>query len=67
MKVYGDNYGLFEIECTGLKKIRGSEDKDCRSSEHNPPTHIVLDAGEYEYTCPACGHVQKFTIPLITC
>lgn len=35
----------------------------CRSSEHNPPTMIVLDPGEYEYTCPDCGHKQVFTVP----
>jgi rubrerythrin len=37
------------------KKIADGQ-KHCRSREHEPPMHIVLDAGAtYEWTCPACG------------
>lgn len=30
----------------------------CRHPEHNPPGHIVLQPGVYEYTCPGCGRTQ---------
>jgi len=51
----------------GLRKISGDEMKYCTSSEHNPPKHIVLEPGRYEYVCPSCGHKQIFTVPKITC
>lgn len=50
----------------GLKKIRDAK-KICLSSEHNPPTQIVLSPGTYEHECPSCGHRQRFTVPNITC
>lgn len=57
----------------GLKRISdGDEDKKwitskpCLSPEHNPPSHIVLQPGTYEYTCPSCGTTMRFTIPYIT-
>jgi hypothetical protein len=31
--------------------------KPCHHPEHNPPGHIVLPPGRYEYTCPGCGRV----------
>ena len=31
----------------------------CNSPEHNPPTHIYLEPGEYDYVCPVCGHKQR--------
>lgn len=34
-----------------------NEKQACSSTEHLPPTHIVLPAGRYEYTCPECGNV----------
>ena len=39
----------------------------CRHPEHNPPGHIVLEDGTYEYECPACGkitiiHVNRPTL-----
>jgi hypothetical protein len=38
------------------RKISGPE-KVCRSPEHEPPMHMVLEAGAtYEWTCPTCGH-----------
>lgn len=48
----------------GLKKIE--EFKPCLSPEHQPPSHIVLSPGKYEYTCPACGEKTVFTVPSIT-
>lgn len=47
-----------------LEKI--SEPDVCLDPEHNPPTHIVLEPGTYKYTCPSCGKVTVFTVPLIT-
>lgn len=34
----------------------------CRHPEHNPPCHIYLNDGNYQYTCPSCGHIQTFTV-----
>ena len=42
-----------------LKKVK---DAPCISPLHEPPMHIVLKPGEYEYTCPSCGEVTKFTV-----
>jgi len=49
----------------GLRKIEGKKwiKKQCMSPEHNPPMHIVLQPGTYEYVCPACGNKIKFTVP----
>jgi hypothetical protein len=53
-----------------LKKINdkpnGYIGKICRHSEHNPPMHIVLEPGTYEYICPGCGNKTVFDVPLIT-
>jgi len=47
----------------GLRKIRDFEPQEtCTSPEHNPPNMIVLSPGEYEYTCPKCGHTQRFFV-----
>ena len=51
---------------SGLRKI-GELEKPCLSPEHNPPMHIVLAPGVYEYECPSCGKIMKFTVPLIFC
>jgi hypothetical protein len=48
-----------------LRKIKNAE-KPCFHPEHNPPMHIYLEAGTYEYICPSCGKVTIFTVPLIT-
>lgn len=46
-----------------LKKIADLDKSEfCISSEHNPPTMIVLPDGVYEYTCPSCGHITTFTV-----
>lgn len=39
----------------------------CLDSAHNPPGHIALPPGLWEYTCPSCGHVTTLDVPLITC
>ena len=40
--------------------------KRCTHPEHEPPKHIVLESGTYRHTCPGCGKVVEFTVPLIT-
>lgn len=62
----GDNLN-FEPKKGGLKKISGPPKSPCLSPEHNPPSHMVFEPGTYEYTCPKCGKVTIFTVPLITC
>lgn len=49
-----------------LRKIRDFPGV-CMSTEHYPPNMMVYDPGEYEWTCPQCGHITLFTIPRITC
>lgn len=39
----------------------------CNSPEHNPPMHIVLKPGVWEWTCPKCGATQTIVVPKITC
>lgn len=34
----------------------------CLSLEHDPPTHIVLEPGVYEYACPSCERTVRFTV-----
>ena len=47
----------------GLRKIREFTPQEiCRHLEHNPPMHIVLSPGVYEYTCPGCGKTITFTV-----
>lgn len=48
-----------------LKKIDSSKPKICKNPEHNPPMHIYLGPGDYEYKCPECGHMQIIHIPEI--
>ena len=44
-----------------LQKIRDLPEP-CISPEHNPPMKIALSAGEYEWTCPACGNKIQFVV-----
>jgi len=37
----------------------------CSHPEHNPPSHIVLPPGEWEYECPGCGSKVKISSPSI--
>jgi hypothetical protein len=50
----------------GLRKIK-EPIVPCLSNEHNPQSHMVYSPGTYEYTCPLCGNVTIFTVPLISC
>jgi len=36
--------------------------KSCLSPEHVPPSHIVLENGVYEHTCPSCLAKTIFTV-----
>lgn len=38
----------------------------CQHPEHNPPTMMVFEPGEYEHTCPNCGKKQRFIVGRIT-
>jgi hypothetical protein len=52
----------------GIKKIKDYSPKEiCLHPEHNPPGMMVFEPGEYEHTCPACGKITRFVVPLITC
>lgn len=48
-----------------LKKIAEPPAPPCSHPCHNPPSHIALSPGVYEHTCPACGTVTRFTVPMI--
>lgn len=37
-------------------------EKKCRSKEHTPPMHIVLEPGVYEYECPDCGEKKIINV-----
>lgn len=49
-----------------LRKIAEIK-KACRHPEHNPPSHIVLETGIYEYTCPGCGETYRFRVEERAC
>ena len=50
---------------SGLQKITNAEPTPCMSPEHDPPQHIALEPGTYEYTCPACGQKTTLIVPHI--
>lgn len=50
----------------GLVKKIADIEKPCMSPQHNPPSHMYLEAGVYEYICPSCGETTQFTVPLRT-
>ena len=52
------------IDCSNLRKIR--DIKPCLDPAHNPPSHLYLEAGEYEWTCPSCGKKVEFIVPSVT-
>lgn len=52
----------------GFRKIeKPDEPRPCISREHEPPGNIVLQPGDYEYECPACGKVTYIHVPEIWC
>lgn len=40
-------------------------ERPCLNPDHDPPKYMVFKPGRYKHTCPACGHVQYFTVPAI--
>jgi hypothetical protein len=61
---YGTGGGIRYGGKDGLRKI-GEAKMPCIHPEHNPPTHIVLEPGLYEYECPGCGRKITFSVPAI--
>lgn len=49
-----------------FKRIEDGEKYDpvrpCLHPEHNPPMHIVLGPGTYEWACPNCGRKQTVVV-----
>lgn len=39
----------------------------CMHPGHQVPGFQVFPAGTHEHTCPSCGNVIVFTVPLIWC
>ena len=67
--IEGTNGDFFveDLKPGGFKKIKDYTKKVCLNPSHNPPSHMYLEPGLYEYTCPSCGHTVTLNIPLITC
>lgn len=57
--------GLKPKKRGGFRKIAEPRENICQHPNHNPPGHIVLGPGTYEYTCPGCGASQIVRVPLI--
>jgi hypothetical protein len=38
----------------------------CTHPDHDPPKYMVFKPGVYEHTCPGCGRVVQFTVPIKT-
>ncbi len=48
-----------------LRKISTPEEDrvaQCRDPGHRLPSHIVLENGVYEWTCPGCGGKTTFRV-----
>lgn len=41
-----------------------AESRPCPSPEHGPPSLRVFSPGIYEHTCPLCGYVTRFVVPV---
>ena len=48
-----------------IKHEPPSPQESCRSIDHNPPMHIVLQPGTHVWQCPACGTTQDVHVPSI--
>jgi predicted RNA-binding Zn-ribbon protein involved in translation (DUF1610 family) len=49
-----------------FRKISDVHDEHCKHPEHNPPMHIALMPGVYEYKCPKCGKVTYLRVQGVT-
>lgn len=49
-----------------LKKIADLPEfakyEPCQHPEHNPPSHVHLKPGVYEYECPGCHRKTTFRV-----
>ena len=45
-----------------IEDLTPTKHRPCMHPEHDPAMHMVYTNGVYEHTCPACGHVQTFTV-----
>lgn len=50
-----------------LQKLSDNGSMPCLCPEHDPPMFFVYEPGTHKWTCPACGHVTVFTVPLVYC
>lgn len=45
------------------RKVRDLQQPQvCRDREHDPPSMMVFEPGEYEHWCPSCGRILRFVI-----
>lgn len=49
-----------------IKSRKYNKQDFCNSIEHNPPSHLYLEAGEYTWKCPMCGKEKSFVVPMIS-
>lgn len=55
-------------EAGGFRKVSDTTwVEPCDHPEHFPPNMIVLEPGCYEWVCPSCGHITRFTVPSFRC
>lgn len=40
--------------------------RPCQDPDHKPPSHMVYEPGTYKHTCPSCGFVSIFHVPIVT-
>lgn len=45
-----------------LRRVGDLPKRLCTSSEHEPPSMVVLQPGAYEHTCPRRGSKRYFTV-----
>lgn len=45
-----------------LRRLRDLPEPYCKSQYHEPPAHLVLEEGVYEYQCPDCKRHTTFTV-----
>jgi len=36
--------------------------RPCQHPEHNPPSMMVYQPGEYEHECPGCSYITSFSV-----
>lgn len=47
---------------TKLEDLKPYGAPACNHAEHNPPTHMLMEAGTYQWKCPGCMNVVQFTV-----